>query len=43
MSALVVWPLLIFDFFGIFLGLKALIRKGHDPTPIPEELVDLDE
>jgi len=43
MSALVVWPLLIFDFFGIFLGLKALIRNGHDPTSIPEELVDLDE
>ncbi|MFC1578260.1 hypothetical protein ACFL36_04525 [Thermodesulfobacteriota bacterium] len=43
MSALAVWTLLIFDFFGIFLELKALIRNGHDPTPIPEEFFDIGE
>jgi len=43
MSALAVWPLVIFDFLGSFLALKALIRNKHDITSVPEEWLDLDE
>jgi len=43
MSALAAWPPVIFDFFGIFLAFKALIRNKHNPTSVPEEWLDLDE
>jgi glycosyltransferase involved in cell wall biosynthesis len=41
--ALAVWPLLIIDFRGIFLALKALTNRRQDQPPIPDVWPDWDE